>query len=373
MIDKRKLHISSVAIFAVLLLALVLPLGTSGRILAAVLLAPMAVFVYFFIKKRSILSLNASQVLLLMTAIALAYLMLYYLSGFYFGFYKNIYKLNVSNILRFSVPIAVIIVSTEVIRYVMVAQEDKIADVLCYLSCVIAEMLVCSTIPNISSFARFMDLVAMTLFPAIVSNFLYHYLSKRYGMLPNIVFRLLTTLYVYLIPISIGISDSLVSFIKVLLPIAIFLFIDMLYEKKKRYALAKKNRLGVPITVLAAAILISVAMLVSNQFYYGALVIATESMTGEIDKGDVIIFESYEEQIIIEGQVIVFEKNGSMIVHRVADIQIINGNTRYYTKGDANDALDAGYITDAEIVGLVNYKIPYIGFPTLWLRSLFKR
>ena len=28
---------------------------------------------------------------------------------------------------------------------------------------------------------------------------------------------------------------------------------------------------------------------------------------------------------------------------------------------------------DADIVGIVDFKIPYIGYPTLWLRSLFSR
>ena len=113
-------------------------------------------------------------------------------------------------------------------------------------------------------------------------------------------------------------------------------------------------------------------MLISNQFYYGSLVIATDSMTGEINKGDMIIYERYEDQLVIEGQVIVFEKNKSVIVHRVADIKIINGETRYYTKGDANEDLDTGYITDSNIIGLVNYKIPFLGYPTIWVRSLFK-
>ena len=62
-----------------------------------------------------------------------------------------------------------------------------------------------------------------------------------------------------------------------------------------------------------------------------------------------------------------------MIVHRVIDIQIINGTTRYYTKGDANEDADAGYITDDAIVGLANHKLPVLGYPTLWMRSLFKR
>ena len=68
-----------------------------------------------------------------------------------------------------------------------------------------------------------------------------------------------------------------------------------------------------------------------------------------------------------------FEKDDATIIQRVADIKIINGNTRYYTKGDVNEDLDNGYITDADIIGLVNLKLPYLGYPTLWVRSLFSR
>ena len=62
-----------------------------------------------------------------------------------------------------------------------------------------------------------------------------------------------------------------------------------------------------------------------------------------------------------------------MIVHRVVDIEIINGIARYYTKGDANDGWDAGYITNGDIRGIADYRIPFIGYPSLWMRSLFER
>ena len=377
MTDKRIIRISSASIFAVLLIALIVPLGESSRIIAAILLLPAAVLSFLFIKKRGILSINKGQILLIMTVIALVYLMLYYLTGLELGFYKNIYRFNLSNILKFVLPITMIITATEVLRFVFVAQNDNAANALCYISCVIAEMLVCSNIPSVTSFNRFMDLVAGALFPAIISNLLYNYLSKRYGIYPNLVFRLITTLYAYIIPVIPQTSESLVNFFKLLLPIAIYLFIDSLYERKRRYALQNTSRvwrvMSKVLTVIVVIIMIGTVMLVSNQFRYGALVVATESMTGELNKGDVAIFESYRDQLIIEGQVIVFEKNGSMIVHRVADIQIINGNTRYYTKGDANEDLDMGFITDADIVGLVNLKLPYFGYPTLWMRGLFDR
>ena len=196
-------------------------------------------------------------------------------------------------------------------------------------------------------------------------------------MYPNLVYRLITTLYLYVFSVKSGVSESLLNFFRILIPIAIFLFIDTLYEKKRRYALKNNSRVwrvvSKILTVLVLIIMIGTVMLVSNQFKYGSLVIATGSMTGEINQGDVIIFESYNDHDIREGQVIVFEKNSSMVVHRVVDIEIINGVARYYTKGDANEDMDMGYVVESNIVGVVNYKLPFAGYPTLWMRSLFKR
>lgn len=377
MSDKRVIHICSVSVLAVLLLALLLPLGESGRIMAAILLLPAAVLIPMFIKKRNILSINKGQILLILTVAALVFVMIYYLTGLKFGFYKNPYRLSVTNFFKYFLPIATIIATTEIIRFVMVAQKSRMAHMLCYLSCVVAEMLICSNLPSVTSFNRFMDLVAGALLPAIVTNFFYHYISRRYGMYPNIVFRAIITLHSYLIPVKSGISDSLLHLFRMFLPLVLFLFIDALFEKRRRYALRNTSRLwrGLSkiLTAIVVIIMVGTVMLVSNQFRYGALVIATESMTGELNKGDVVIFESYQNQHIQEGQVIVFEKNNSMIVHRVVDIEIINGIPRYYTKGDANEDKDLGYITDPDIKGLANYKLPYFGYPTLWIRSLFKR
>ena len=94
-------------------------------------------------------------------------------------------------------------------------------------------------------------------------------------------------------------------------------------------------------------------------------------MTGTIDKGDAIIFEKYDKQTIAVGQIILFDYNGTQTVHRVDEIINVNGVTRYYTKGDANKERDYGYITEDKIYGIVKLKLKYIGYPTLWVRSLF--
>lgn len=375
--DIRSRRIWAAAVFAALLLIFILPIGETGRIAAAFLLIPAAVLIPILIKKRSIHSINSGEVFFIITLFALVLLMLYYLSGIKFGYVKNPYALKENNFFKYFFPIAAIIITSEIIRSVFIAQRDKIVDVFSYLFSVVGEMLIVSNFTSVTSFNRFMDLVAGALFPALLANLLYNYLSKRYGIFPNISLRCITTLYAYLFPIVSGISDSIVNFVKLLIPIAVYFFIDSLYEKKRRYALGNQSPMhravSTVLTSMVLIIMIGTVMLVSNQFRYGALVIATESMTGELNKGDVVIFESYDDQTITEGQVIVFERNGNLIVHRVVDIAIINDNTRYYTKGDANEDMDDGYVTDAEIRGVAEQKLPYCGYPTLWLRSLFQR
>lgn len=375
-IDRKKLYIISASILVALLITLFAPMGVS-RIIAAILLVPAAIVSIIFIKKRRALSINSKQVLLLLTVIGMLYLMLYYLSALHFGFTRTGYGLKTNVIFRFIIPTAVIIVSTELIRHVLCVQKDRWATVFAYFITLCADVIICASIPEITNIATFMDVVGLTLFPGILYNLLYNYLSVRYGFLPNVIYRALTVWVFYLIPYGSGISNSLVAFINTMLPIVIYAFIDSLYEKKRRYALGNRSRLYVAVsrvlTVIVVLLMLGTVMLISNQFRYGALVIATESMAGELEKGDIVIFESYKDQTIEEGQVIVFEKGNSTVVHRVVDIKIINGNTRYYTKGDANDDLDSDFITDTDIVGLAQRKLPFFGYPTLWLRGLFKR
>jgi signal peptidase I len=91
-----------------------------------------------------------------------------------------------------------------------------------------------------------------------------------------------------------------------------------------------------------------------------------------IDKGDVIVYEEYKNQYIEEDDIIVFNYNGLTTIHRVIDVEYVNGQTRYYTKGDANAKADDGYRVDSDIEGVLNFNVKYVGYPTLWLRDIFK-
>lgn len=367
--DKKRLYAVSAGLFILLFAALFVPY--SSRILAAILLLTGAIVISLLVKKRSAHSTDKRTVHLLLGVIGVLYVVLLYLSGLHFGFHKAEQPFNLHTALQYVLPITVIIVTTEIIRNVLLAQGDKVADIFCYLSSVISQVLIFYNFFDVNNYFKFMDIIGMAFLPAIIASAVYNFLSRRFGMYPIITFRLITTLYPFLLPYEPAMPDSLEAFISLFVPLLVFAFINALYVPKRRFATHKKSRLVYVFGSVLFILMTSLVMLISCKFRYGALVIATESMTGELNKGDAVIFEQYDEQIVLEKQVIVFKKQGSLVVHRVDEIVRINGKNRYYTKGDANDSQDMGYVTDADIVGIAELKVPFVGYPTIWLNSLF--
>lgn len=290
---------------------------------------------------------------------------------FAFGYYKNVSFVCFEVLWKQVLPISVIIITTEIVRSVLLAQNNKLVSAITYFSCVFAELLTVSGVYEITSFNRFMDFVGLTLVPAISANVLYHYVSQRFGMWPCVSYRAIITLSGYFVPTVSAMSDSLTAVVKLALSIVVLSAVVALYDDKKRPAKEKKNRFAFVWTLAGALLSISIVMLSSCQFRFGALVIATESMTGEINKGDVVIVEMYRDQDLSVGQIIAFDMRGATTVHRIIGIERIDGETRYYTKGDANESPDIGYITEENIVSITKFKLAYFGFPTLWLQSLF--
>ena len=370
--DKKRVYILTTVMLAVLLTSLFVDIG-SNIIVTACLLLPLTTATLILIKKKAIPSISKKEVTLLLTVIAVLTVVLLQLSGIYFGFYQPLYVFSSYTFFNYILPFTVIIVAVEIIRSRLLAQKYKFSSVMCYLICVLSEVLMYRNLHEITSLNRFMGLVGLTLFPALTGNVLYHYVSKKFGAVPNIIFRLIITLYAYVLPITSGISDSLLSFIWLILPLVIFFFVRAIYRKGKKSPKEKNGKFSYISMGATAVLMLSIVMIISCQFTIGALVIATESMTGEINKGDVIIFEKYDDQKIKENQVIVFRSDTSMIVHRVIKIETIGDERRYFTKGDANDSPDAGYVLEADIVGLTDFKIPYIGFPTLWLNEIIRK
>lgn len=377
--NKIKIYLLQIILIIILFFALFASNMVTRGVLS-IFMSCYALLVYYFLKRRDIKSIRKKQVMLLMFIFALVYLGVFYALGLYFGFEKTKVALGLWSLWHYIIPLGLILVSTEIIRSVFLQQDAKITYrsksydlslVLTYIATVLVDLVIYTGIYDLTNLNDFLTALGFVLFAALSTNLLFNYVSSRYGSKPIILYRLMTVLYVYIIPIQPNVFLFLRSFLRMLYPYIMFLIFEKLFtvdEFVVAYAEKKKNFIWNAVLIVAITLLI---MLISCQFKYGILVVGSRSMTGTIDVGDAIVYESYDDQEIKIGQVLVFNYDGIKTIHRVIDISNVNGVYRYYTKGDANSKSDDGFIIDEDIEGLVKFKIKYIGYPTLWVRELF--
>lgn len=370
--DKKILYALAVVATAGLIPTVLLG-GRYCLAIAAAWLTLSMLAVLQLIRKRRAPSVNRRTVLLLMAVFAVVYFILFYLSGLRLGFVRVTVPLTAKTLLNRLLPIALAIVASEIVRRVLLCTEDRIAAALSFLIGLLSEVAIVGGFDGVDYFNALMDMAGLTILPAVSSGALYHFVSARHGALPCIAYRLLFTLVPYLVPVTPNVPDALIAFIGLALPLLLLLFLRTLFEKRVKRATAKPHRkwIGLASALLAFLLAAGMIALVSGQFRYAAIVIATGSMTGELNVGDTVIYEQYKEQDIREGDIVVFERDRALVVHRVVEITHINGVTRYYTKGDANETRDAGFITASDVVGILDFKISYIGYPTLWMHRIF--
>ncbi len=369
-IDKKKLYMLSAALAPAFLLVCFIANAVTRRFGLVIVVGAALTAVWLLIKKQTALSIHKREVLWVLPTVGFLGIVLLYLLGTVFGFYRV--TVNWQSLLYGVLPFILIIVGSELIRERLLMQNNRIVTPVSAVALILCDIAMQYEKLPFASFLTFVDFMGDILFPCVAMGLLYHYISKRYGARPVILYRLLMTLYSVLIPIAPAVPVSLMSFLKTAFPIVAIWFLAILYERKKKSYSRKKALLQIAASAVTVVLMTALMMLISCQFRYGMMVVATESMTGAINKGDAIVYEEYTGQAIAEGQILVFEKNKTVFIHRVVKIEKIDGVTRYYTKGDANEGNDTGYITNESIIGLTDLTIKYIGYPTLWVRDIFR-
>lgn len=368
--DQKKIYI----IFAAYALPLFLVSFSAGKLTGNICLAALALLGAaagaWIIKKKNAPDRNRNQVALIAGLSAAAGVMLVCLLGLHFGFYKN--SLSFKTVYTYIIPISVAVIGTEIFRSNLLAQKQKTVRILSYFLFVFSDILLFAEKNSFRNVSSFMSLFAFAFLPALTSNLLCHRFSYKYGARSVIPYRLIMALYPYVLPFGVKIPRAMYSFIGIVFPMFVLWLVKLMFDKRDMTASVRRTPVRTALSVLCIAlVLISVAF-IAELFPYRPIVVASDSMKGELDTGDVVVYEAYNGQHIQNGQIILFKRGNSIIIHRVVDIKKINGEYRYYTKGDANDGVDTGYITESDIVGISSLKIKYIGYPTVWLHDIFR-
>lgn len=307
----------------------------------------------------------------LMLFIAIFYTIAIYVLGIYIGFYNATVKFTKWSLLNYIIPYLLIIIATENIRKTILLKEDKKSNIIMLIIGVILDIAISTNIHSVKTLMDYFMLIGFIIFASIANNLLYNYIIIKYrNCKAIIIYRMITTLYVYFIPIVPDIHILFESILRMAVPYIIYIILITAYSKKEKEISFKKKTNDWILTLILITLVIGVVMLISCKFKYGALVIGSGSMNGTINKGDVIIYETLNEKVEV-GDIIVFFNEDVRVIHRVVRKKDSGSGMKYYTKGDANSNEDEGYREESDIIGKVRIRLPYIGQPTVMINEFF--
>ena len=140
----------------------------------------------------------------------------------------------------------------------------------------------------------------------------------------------------------------------------------------------KKRRLGFFSVLLyiitgifvLSAIFVVIVTLCGGKVY----VLSSGSMAPVYPTGTVVVTKKVPFEELNVGDIISFERIGVMdgiVTHRI--VRVDTSHQLVFTKGDANEVEDVATMPYSNIVGKVQFGIPYIGYPLLWMQDLLQR
>ena len=311
---------------------------------------------------------------------SMVFLILYYLFGIIIGYAESNNYLTLYGLTVFIIPTILKIVFKEHLRNSLLTKSgnNKFLIVYSVLLFIMIDILPALSILKISNMHDVFLFIALALLPSITVNIFATYINIKVGYMPVIIYLLIFSLYQYIVPIVPNPSEYLKAIIDFVLPILILFKVRKIvnkYSDEDQEIDRNYKRSAIIILIIPIILTIVIIYFVSGYFRYYALAIASGSMNPVFDRGSVVIIEQVNEKYdnynkLKEGEIIAFKAEKNIVVHRLIRIVNTGHELYYYTKGDANEEEDDYLIKKENIIGIVRFKIPYIGYPTVWFSEV---
>lgn len=307
-----------------------------------------------------------------LVSMMMVYLIVIYGLGAVLGFSRGFKAVDMSYFKNLF-AIVTIILETECARYIIAknSHDSKKPLIIFTILSVLLGVLLEINVSNLMSSEEKFIFLSTIIFPIIAEETLCSYMTYKISLTLSIIYKLVTKLYVFILPIVPSLGDYIYSSINVLYPYIVYLVLNkavVRYEKiKADFRKANITVFSVPLILFFVVLVI----LVSGIFKYRLIAIASNSMHPTYSRGDAVIYEKIDPENIEVGDILVFTKEGKIITHRVIKKQYKNNSYHFNTKGDNNDSQDAFTIDDESVLGKVDFSFKYIGYPTVKINEIF--
>ncbi len=310
----------------------------------------------------------------------MVFLILYYLFGIVIGYAKSNNYLTLYGLTVFIIPTILKIVFKEHLRKLILTKSgnNKFLIIYTVLLFIMIDVLPALSMLKMSNMHDVFIFIALVLLPSITFNISATYINMKVGYMPVIIYLLIFSLYQYIVPIVPNPSEYLKAIIDFILPILILFKVRKIvnkYSDENKEIDRNYKKSAIILLIIPIMLTIIIIYFVSGYFKYYALAIASGSMNPVFDRGSVVIIEQVNDKYdnynkLKEGKIIAFKAEKNTVVHRLIRIVNVGDEIFYYTKGDANKKEDDYLIKKENIIGIVKFTIPYIGYPTVWFSEI---
>lgn len=308
----------------------------------------------------------------------ISFLMMIYGLGLLVGFLSTSYSLTIKNIFKNSFPVILLIIIEELYRY-NICKKGEASKLIIYISVVIFTLVDISLVIsnyNLNDLSNVLKLLTLVVCPSVFKNIMLSDFSKKYGFKSCIIYQAIINLYVFIIPIFPNLNEYLESIVMSILPICILLLVNMQFEIKPLEDIRDKHIISKILSGVIFVIISITIALFSNLFPWWIAIVGSGSMTPTINIGDAIVIDKMtrEEMSNLKvGDILVFKVDKSMYTHRIVNIDVRNDEYYISTKGDRKgNVVDDWIVKSKDVIGVVKFRIPYVGYPTVWLNNLLK-
>ncbi len=304
----------------------------------------------------------------------LSFFIIIYSIGLFLGFNKTVLSFNFNYLFNVVVLEIVAIIVLELMRYIICKNLTTTKKPIVFFTIIMMALNIITEINgyNLGEAEGIFVFISVVVIPVVSRELLCSYLAYKVSYLPSLIFKLVIVLYEFVLPIIPNLGYYLYATFNLFLVFFIYYLssksID--YAEKAKVYVNKSTRRVIyyPIILLLFIIIV----LISGIFRYKMIAIGSNSMSPVYGRGDAVIYKKVDANDVQYGDIIVFSKEGTIVTHRIASITK-NGNVILIkTKGDANNTIDSFTVNGSEVLGKVEYRIKYIGFPTVWINELFE-
>ncbi len=335
----------------------------------------IAIISYWSIGAAHIRVRKPGEKVFLILAIVCVWFVIYFLSGLVLTYVRNSLVVSLSQTLINVAVYATTAMALEYTRYKVLAATKRRN--IMWFGAIVSIVFALTQIPygqiySAANLEELIKIVVSNILPAVAASFLLTYLAFTSGLAAMLVFRIGVVLIAIVPPIIPNYDWYLIGISSLLMTIVTYILIDKQIQHQVNHGHRQLHHVKRATDVVFIAFICGLAAFMSGFFSYKPMAILSNSMQPVYSRGAMAVVERVPDSMDIEvGDIVQYQTAGKTITHRVVAIDLASdgsGNRVYRTKGDNSPSEDPA-VSGSQIGGIVKAYIPYVGYPTIWLRE----